>query len=72
MIKYIEHVVRNAKNTWKNIYLLHKPSDFLVDVKDDDAEDKEKDEEENIEEVTHFDNEEDEKDQGQEATEEAK
>lgn len=45
LIKDIEHVVKNATNTWKNIYRLHKPSDFLVDVKDDDEEEKEKDEE---------------------------
>ena len=39
-MKDIEHVVKNAKNTWNNVYHLHKPSDFLVDVKDDDDDDK--------------------------------
>ena len=43
-MKYIEHVVRNAKNTWKNIYLLHKLGDFIVNVNDDDNDnDQEKD-----------------------------
>ena len=58
-MKDIEHVVKNATNTWKNVYLLHKTSDFIVNVNDEDDDDKEeKDEEENVEEVTHFDNEE--------------
>lgn len=72
LMKDIEHVVRNATNTWKNVYLLHKLSDFPIDVKDDDdEEEEEKDEEENVEEATHFDNIDDEEEQEQEATEEA-
>lgn len=35
LIKYIEHVVRDATNMWKNIYHLHKPSDDPVEIKDD-------------------------------------
>lgn len=45
LIKYIEHVVRDATNMWKNIYHLHKPSDDPVEIKDDD--DDSNDEEDN-------------------------
>ena len=41
LMKDIEHVVRNATNTWKNVYLLHKLSDFPVNVNDDDDNDDE-------------------------------
>ena len=51
-MKDIEHVVQNAINTWKNVYHLHKPSDFPIDVKDDD-DDEDKDEEDD-EGSTHF------------------
>ena len=53
LMKDIEHVVRNANNTWKNIYLLHKKSDFpiLVDEKDEEDEG-EGEKEEEIEKVT--------------------
>ena len=55
-MKDIEHVVRNETNTWKNVYLLHKLSDFPVNVNDDDDNDdeQEKDEEGDDEESTHF------------------
>ena len=55
-MKDIEHVVRNATNTWKNVYLLHKPSDFPFNLNDDDDNDdeQEKDEEGDGEESTHF------------------
>ena len=58
LVKDIEHVVRNATNTWENIYLLHQPSDFVVSVSDtdDDDDQEEKDEEKDDEDVTHFDN----------------
>ena len=36
----IEHVVRNATNTWKNIYLLHKLSDFVVHISDKEDDEK--------------------------------
>ena len=51
-MKDIEHVVKNATNTWKNIYLLHKPSDFPIIV--DDNNDDDKDEEGDDEETTNF------------------
>ena len=72
LLNDIEHVVRNATNTWKNIYLLHKPSDFVVSVSEKDGDDDEQKEDEEIddEEVTHFDNVDDEEEQGQEATKE--
>ena len=46
LVKEIGHIVKNATNTWKNIYLLHKPSDFVVSVsdKDEDDDEQEKDE----------------------------
>ena len=53
LLKEIEHVVKNATNTWKNVYLLHKLRNFAINVNyDDDKE--EKDEEKYDEEVTHF------------------
>ena len=69
MLKYIEHVVKNATGMWKNIYHLHKQSDFLVEVKDDDSDDKE--EGTNFDTI-QFDNEEIEDDKEEEATEEDK
>ena len=45
LIKDIEYVVRNAKNTWINAYHLHKPSEQPIEIKDDD-DDSDKDEEE--------------------------
>ena len=57
-MKDIEHVLKNATNTWKNVYLLHKLSDFdfLVSISDKDDEDnEEKNEEGNDEEAIHFD-----------------
>lgn len=70
LVNDIEHVVRNATNTWKIIYNLHKKSDFFVNVsdKEDDGEN-EKEEENDDEEVTNYDNIDDEE-QEQEATEE--
>ena len=43
LIKDIEHVVKDSTNMWKNIYLLHKPSENLVEINDDD-DDSDKDE----------------------------
>ena len=34
LLNDIEHIEKNATNTWKNIYHLHKLSDFLVHVSD--------------------------------------
>ena len=55
MLNEIEHVVKTT-STWKNVYLLHKSSGFLVSISDkDDDDDQEKDEEKD-DEVNHFDN----------------
>ena len=39
LMKDIELIVKNATNKWKNIYLLHKQSDFPIHVSDKDEED---------------------------------
>ena len=53
LIKDIKHVLRNAKNTWKSIYLLHKQSDFPIQVDDkDEEEEKDEEREEEIEKIT--------------------
>lgn len=69
----IEHVVRNATNTWKNNFNLQKQSDFVVHVsnKDEDDGEHEKKEETNDEEIIHYDNIDDEENEhGQESTKE--
>ena len=48
LMKEIEHVVKNATNTRKNVYLLHKLSDFSINIKDDDDDQEEKDDEEEL------------------------
>ena len=47
LLNDIEHIVRNATNNWKKIYLLHKLSDFVVSFsdKEDDDDEPNKDEE---------------------------
>jgi Na+-transporting methylmalonyl-CoA/oxaloacetate decarboxylase gamma subunit len=71
LLKEIEHVVKNATNTWKNVYLIHKLSDFLVSISDkDDEDDQEIDEEKIDEEIIDFDNIDDEEEHEQEATKE--
>lgn len=69
LLNDIEHIVRNATNSWKNIYLLHKLSDFVVSVsdKEEDDDEQKEDKEDDVEEVTHFDNVDDEEEQGWEA-----
>ena len=65
--------MKNATNTWKNIYTLHKKSDLAINVsdKDEDDDEHEKDEEIDNEEVTHYDNiDYEEEEQVQEATKE--
>ena len=32
LMKNIENFVKNARNTWKNVYLLHKMDDFSVTI----------------------------------------
>ena len=58
LLNDIEHIVKNATNTWKNVYPLHKLSDFLVSVsdKEEDDDEKKEDEEDDVEKITHFDN----------------
>lgn len=46
LLKNIEYVMKVSTNTWKNIYKLHKPSDFFVHVNEKDDDD---DEEEDVE-----------------------
>ena len=46
LMKDIEYVVKNATNTWENIYHLYKPSEHLVEIKDDDDDKDEEDDEE--------------------------
>lgn len=71
LLKEIEHVVKNKMNTWKNVYLLHKLSNFPVSLSDkDDEDDQEKDEEKIDEEITHFNNIDGEEEQEKEATKE--
>lgn len=44
LMKDIEFVVKYITTTWKNIYNLHQPSDFIFHVSDkDDEDDKEDD-----------------------------
>ena len=64
----IKNVLRNSTNTWKNVYLLYKLSDFFVSVSDKDEDDDK--EEKDDEEVIFFDNIEYEEEQEQEAIEE--
>lgn len=58
LLNGIEHVIKNSTNTWKNIYLIHKPSDFVVNIsnKDKGDDEQEKDEEIDNEESTLFEN----------------
>ena len=53
LMKDIAYVVRNATNTWRNVYHLHKPSEKPMEIKDDDDDDNDKDEEDD-EESTQF------------------
>ena len=41
LIKDIEYVVKEATTTWKNIYRLHQPSDFVVQINDKHEDDEE-------------------------------
>ena len=43
LMKDIEYVLKNAKNTWRNVFHLHKMSEYPIEIKDDD-EDSGKDE----------------------------
>lgn len=52
LVKDIECIVKSSTKTWKNFYHFHNPSDFPVDVKDD--EDEEGKDEEDDEGSTHY------------------
>ena len=39
LLNNIEDVVTTTNKTWKNIYCLHKPSHFLVQVEEEEEED---------------------------------
>ena len=52
LMKDIEYVVRNSTNTWRNVFHLHKWSEYPVEIKDDD-DDSDKDED-NDEDSTQF------------------
>ena len=52
LMKDIEYVVRNATNNWRNFYHLHKPSEYPIEIKDDEDDDYEKDDEESTQFVT--------------------
>ena len=41
LLEDIEYVVKTTTTTWKSIYQLHQPSDFVVHVDDKDDEDEE-------------------------------
>lgn len=43
LMKYIEYVVKATTTTWKRIYKLYQPSDFIIHVDDKDDEDEEED-----------------------------
>ena len=78
LMKDIEYVVKNATNTWRNVFYLHKLSEYPVEIKDDDDDDSDKDEdndEESIQFVTADYQEllkDDEEEKEEEAVEEAK
>ena len=46
LINNIEDVVNTATKTWKNIYYLHKLSDFSIQVEEKEEEEEEEEEEE--------------------------
>ena len=52
VMKDIEYVVRNSMNTWRNVFHLHKLSEYPIEIKDDD-DDSDKDED-NDEDSTQF------------------
>lgn len=41
LVKSIEHIVKSATETWKNVYHLHSPNDFPIIVNDDEEEEEE-------------------------------
>ena len=53
-MKDIEYVVRNATNMWRNVFHLHKLSEYLVEIKDDDDDDSDKDEDSTQFVIVHY------------------
>ena len=51
-MKNIEYVVKNATNLWKYVFHLPKPSEDLVEIKDDDSDKDEDNKEDNTPYVT--------------------
>ena len=47
-MKNIELVVKHASNVWKDVYHLKKPSEEIVEIKDDDSSDNDDDDFDNI------------------------
>lgn len=39
LLNEIEHVVKNATNTWKNVNLIHRMRNFVVSESDEDDDD---------------------------------
>ena len=76
LMKDIEYVVRNATNTWRNVFHLCKLSEYLVEIKDDDDSDKDEDNDEDSTQFVTMDYQElmedDEEEKEEEATKEAK
>ena len=54
LLKDIESMVKVATTTWKNIYQLHQPSNFVVHVDDNDDEDEEEEVEIKDDEIDDF------------------
>ena len=44
LMNNIEDIVTTITKTWKNIYYLHKPSDFLVQVEEEEEEEEKEEE----------------------------
>ena len=47
LMKNIEHILKNYIDVWKDVFHLHKPSEDLVEIKDDDSDKDEDNEEDN-------------------------
>ena len=52
-MKDIEYLVKNATNTWRNVFHLHKLSEYPMEIKDNDDDESDKDED-NKEDSTQF------------------
>ena len=52
LTKNIELVVKHASDVWKDVYHLRKPSEEIIEIKDDDSSDNDEDDFDNIPSVT--------------------